>query len=31
MNLSKPDRELSGLSSLLSVIEACARSGTRLI
>jgi anti-sigma B factor antagonist len=31
VNLSKPVRDLLGLSNLLSVFEACGRSGTRLI
>ncbi len=30
VNLSKPIRELLGLTQLLSVFEACGRSGTRL-
>jgi anti-sigma B factor antagonist len=30
VNLSKPVRDLLGLSNLLSVFEACGRSGTRL-
>ena len=31
VNLSKPVRDLSALSNLSSVLEACGRSGTRLI